>query len=62
MVAKKKAKTKLTQVTDKAQSENFRRVARELEAAGELNLTEAEEEFEKAIEKITQPKPIPNES
>lgn len=50
MVAKKKKpKAKLTQVTDKAQSEQFRKVARELEADGDLNLTEAEEKFEHAI-------------
>lgn len=49
---KKKAKTKLTQVTDKNQSEQFRKVARELEADGDLNLTEAEKEFEKAIKRI----------
>jgi hypothetical protein len=52
VVAKKK-KAKLTQVTDKAQSEQFRKVARELEADGDLNLTEAEEEFEKTVGKIT---------
>ncbi len=52
MVAKtKKPKTKLTQVTDKKQSEQFRKVARELEADGKLNLTEAEEEFERVIKK-----------
>lgn len=50
MVAKKKtAKTKVTQVTDKNQSEQFRKVARELEADGDLNLTEAEEKFEEAV-------------
>lgn len=55
MVAKKKAKpkTKLTQVTDKKQSEQFRKVARELEADGKLNLTDVEEEFEKAIDSVT---------
>lgn len=53
MVAKKKPKTKLTQVTDKKQSDQFRKVARELEADGDLNLTEAEEKFEKAIDRIS---------
>lgn len=57
MVTKKKAKTKLTQVTDKKQSDQFKKVARELEADGELNLTEAEEQFEKAIDNIAKSKP-----
>ena len=57
MVAKKKkAKAKLTQVTDKAQSEQFRKVARELEADGDLNLTEAEEKFEKTLKKVFVPR------
>lgn len=48
-----KRKTKLTKVTDKAQSDQFRKVARELEADGDLNLAEAEENFEKAMKKIS---------
>jgi len=40
-------------VTDKAQSDQFRKVARELEADGDLNLAEAEENFEKAMKKIS---------
>jgi len=57
---KKKPKAKLTQVTDKAQSEQFRKVARELEADGDLNLTEAEKEFEKAIDDIAKSKTTTN--
>ncbi|PQA86748.1 hypothetical protein [Hyphococcus luteus] len=59
---KKKTKTKLTQVTDKNQSEQFRKVARELEADGELDLTEAEEKFEKAIDKLTKKRAQPSDS
>lgn len=51
MVDKKKTKPKLTQVTDKAQSDQFKKVARELEADGDLNLTDAEKKFEKAFDK-----------
>ncbi len=43
-------KPKLTPVTDKKQSDQFRKVARELEADGELDLTEAEEKFERALD------------
>jgi CelD/BcsL family acetyltransferase involved in cellulose biosynthesis len=49
-----KRKPKLTQVTDKKQSENFKKVARELEADGDLNLTEAKEKFENALDAIHQ--------
>lgn len=52
MVAKKKAKTKLTQVTDKAQSDQFKKVARELEADGDLNLTEAEKKLDEIVDKL----------
>ena len=38
--------------TDKDQSERFKALARELEAAGELDLTEGEKAFEKAIDMI----------
>jgi len=45
MVTKKKKPTN----TDKKQSEKFKELAKELEADGELNLTEAEEKFERFI-------------
>ncbi len=44
-----KRKPKLTKVTDKKQSENFKKVARELEADGDLNLTEAEEKLDRIL-------------
>ena len=47
MVTKKKKPAN----TDKAQSERFKELAKELEAAGELDLTEAEGKFEKALRK-----------
>ncbi|MEX6634039.1 hypothetical protein [Hyphococcus lacteus] len=47
-----KRKPKLSKNTDKAQSEQFKKVARELEADGELNLTDAEKRFEKALDKL----------
>ncbi len=37
--------------TDKAQSERFKEFAKELEADGDLNLTEAEEKLEEAFVK-----------
>lgn len=36
----------------KSQSDRFREAARKLEAAGELNLTEAAAKFERAVKKI----------
>ncbi len=53
MVDKKKKPTN----TDKAQSERFRKLAKELEADGDLDLTEAEEKFERAIEISLKHKP-----
>lgn len=47
-------KPKLTKITDKKQSENFKKVARELEADGELNLTEAEEALDKLVSQSRQ--------
>jgi len=57
MVTKKKKPTN----TDKKQSERFKELAKELEADGELNLTEAEEKFEQALGKII-PKPQQREN
>lgn len=52
-------KPKLTKVTDKKQSDQFRKVARELEADGDLNLTEAEKRLDKVIRR-SQPQARPN--
>lgn len=42
--------------TQADQSERFKATARELEAAGELNLAESEKRFERAVKKIVPPK------
>ncbi|MEK7265721.1 MAG: hypothetical protein AAB227_06435 [Pseudomonadota bacterium] len=42
--------------TDKAQSEKFKALAKELEAAGELDLTEAENKFAKEVGRIAKSK------
>ena len=47
-----KRKPKPQQVTNKAQSENFKKVARELEADGDLDLTEANEKFDETLDAI----------
>ena len=39
--------------TDKKQSARFKKLAEELEAAGELDLTEAEEKFEELVDRIS---------
>lgn len=52
-----KRKPKLSKNTDKAQSEQFKKVARELEADGELNLTDAEERFDKAVGNVVKTQP-----
>jgi hypothetical protein len=44
---------------DPAQAERFAQAARELAAAGELNLTEADEAFERAFRKIVPAKDKP---
>lgn len=47
---------------DPEQSKRFLEAARELEAAGELNPTEGDEAFERAMEKVAperRPKPEP---
>ena len=46
------AKRKTDAVEDEEQSARFLELARELEAAGELNLTEGEAAFEKAMERV----------
>lgn len=46
-----KRKSKLTKVTDKKQSDQFRKVARELEADGDLDLTEAAKNLDSSIRK-----------
>lgn len=43
--------------TDKAQSERFKETARELEAAGDIDLTEAERKFAKEVGRIAKSKP-----
>lgn len=48
MVAKKKKPAN----TDKAQSERFKKLAKELEDAGELDLTEAEETLDRTVRKV----------
>jgi len=40
---------------DEAQSQRFIQVAKDLEAAGELNLTEAAESFDKLADSILRP-------
>lgn len=42
--------------TDKAQSERFKELAKELEADGGLNLTEADKEFRDTLKRITRAK------
>lgn len=44
--------------TDKRQSERFKEAARELEAAGELNLADAEETFERELRRIAPEKAL----
>lgn len=50
MAKEPKAKTK--KLTQKEQSERFRQKVRELEDAGELNPTDADERFEDAFRRI----------
>ena len=52
MAGRKKSVAKKAQNTNKAQSETFKKVAKELEADGDLNLTEAEEKLEKTMKKV----------
>ena len=47
-----RGKKAVTKNTDKAQSDQFRKTARELEADGSLDLTEAEEKLERAIKSV----------
>ena len=58
MVTKKKKPAN----TDKAQSERFKELAKELEAAGELDLTEAERTFERALSDVLKPRRHPTDS
>ena len=55
MAAKKAAKAR--RKTKKAQSEGFKKAATDLEAAGELNLTEAEKDFDASLDRIFRSKP-----
>lgn len=54
MASKKPPKKKRD---DPGQSERFVKKARELADAGELNLTEAEETFERVIRKVVRSRP-----
>ncbi len=58
MVSKKPPK-KPPPKTDKAQSERFKELAKELEADGDLNITEAREKFEQEIGKLVKTKATP---
>lgn len=50
-----KRKSKPQPITDKKQSDQFRKVARELEADGELSLTDAEEKLDRAVRNSKRP-------
>lgn len=50
MAGRKKA---VTRNTDKAQSDQFRKTAEELEADGSLDLTEASEKLERMVKSVT---------
>lgn len=48
--------------TQAEQSERFRRAVQELVDAGELNPTEAEERFQRAIRRLAPSKPPPDDA
>lgn len=54
--------TKPTKPDDPAQSERFKEIVRELEADGDLNLTEAEAAFERAMDKVAPSKLKPGQA
>ncbi len=54
-MAKKPPKPRKKPEKQADQSERFKATARELEAAGELNLAESEKAFERGIKKIVPP-------
>jgi polyhydroxyalkanoate synthesis regulator phasin len=51
---------KAKQESQEEQSERFRKLAQDMVDAGELNPTEAEEKFDRAMSKISPPTTPPN--